>query len=609
MRFILLLTLPLFLLSCKRPNGNFYNSYPKVKEVVAEFDKRFQLPADEKTYLELAKKPKGWFIVRRTKADQKIFAEYLFWNSATKHYENPTNIKGPSTNTVSLANENLSGALRSSYQFDHQIYFGYDAWADDIIADLEGADLNDTLTESLARAYDNKGMQLVHPLNNNKSEGIKSISKAEEFTAWCDKEISAYQKIQKLNPEYQTLIGNVGLKLANTYMYAWSELNLAGHQDLAKTYLHDNIYDEITLDFAKNFLNSADQNGIIFTGGDNDTYPLWYAQEKLGIRKDVAVINTSLANLPEWIAMWNKNYNLGLKISSKTYSDSLSAAVYFMESSTSSPVSFSDLISGMENKSQAFYTHSSAAVPMFVCPNKFLMLNQENDSLSLNANYKSSQYLLRSDLMLLDVIYSNYGKRSVYFCNTNANYGTRESLSDNLINEGMLDKISADAKYKGTRSNGEFFNAELLNKNLNTNYVYGIKADTKSNNNLIQNYFILFNSLVQIQLENHDSAAAKETLNSMSAKLFPESAASENLRIFIAERFLELGEKAKGESLFRSAIAIMRKNMQAQNEDYDAETYTRWLEYIATFSETYNLPAVREDASKLRDEIAKDMVK
>ncbi|MEX2182785.1 MAG: DUF2723 domain-containing protein [Gemmatimonadaceae bacterium] len=54
-----------------------------------------------------------------------------------------------------------------------------------------------------------------------------------------------------------------------------------------------------TADFAIDMLNSVEPYGILVTVGDNDTFPLWYAQSVLGVRRDVTIANTSLLNT-EW---------------------------------------------------------------------------------------------------------------------------------------------------------------------------------------------------------------------------------------------------------------------------------------------------------------------
>lgn len=64
---------------------------------------------------------------------------------------------------------------------------------------------------------------------------------------------------------------------------------------------HDRSKKNLALNTARNVLNSCAPNAILFTYGDNDTYPVWYAQEIEGIRPDVRIINTSLLGIDWYI--------------------------------------------------------------------------------------------------------------------------------------------------------------------------------------------------------------------------------------------------------------------------------------------------------------------
>ncbi len=222
---------------------------------------------------------------------------------------------------------------------------------------------------------------------------------------------------------------------------------------------HDRSNRYTAIAMAKNYLNSCEPNAILFTIGDNDTFPLWYAQEIEKVRTDIKIVNTSLF-MTDWYIdqMKMKSYQSeGLPISFKHdqyVGDNLDYAVHQEQTKNrwdiKSLIQFiaSDdpkTILEMQNGQKIhFYPTNKVRIPIdknVIIQNK-VVDPKYNDSIVPFIDIEiKGQALYKNRLMMLDVIANNNWKRPIYF--TGGSFGDDDYLwmKDFLQLDGMVYKL------------------------------------------------------------------------------------------------------------------------------------------------------------------------
>ncbi|MCB0510265.1 MAG: hypothetical protein KDC82_05845, partial [Bacteroidetes bacterium] len=186
-------------------------------------------------------------------------------------------------------------------------------------------------------------------------------------------------------------------------------------------------------DFASNYLESCEPNAIIFTQGDNDTYPLWYAQEVEGVRTDIRVVNLSLLGVDWYINQLRYKMNDAEPIKLSFTPDMLSGGkrdvVQYVQNPKLDPAKYYDAQQIMQFIAKddpqfeamykvAYYLPSKKlSFPIDKSKAQAVNLVEANDSTSLDAINldltKTSLY--KYDLLTLDIVANNINERPIYF--------------------------------------------------------------------------------------------------------------------------------------------------------------------------------------------------
>ncbi len=242
-----------------------------------------------------------------------------------------------------------------------------------------------------------------------------------------------FKRVIEISPNYngkQFVVGPYS-KLQNEWASLAFKYLFDGKVDSAKwafeTGQADGGFFPAIMEYNKNIMASCKPNAILFTNGDNDTYPMWFLQFIDGYRQDITVINLSLLNIPWYIKQLKNNYLTGTNNLKLNLSDE-----------------------EIDELSVKLWKEKKVTVPV----NDPLI---KKGKIEWNVEPTIEGKAIRvQDIMVMEILETNNWERPIYFSTTVSKIN-KIGLKEYLSLEGLVYKIETHKQY---------INPEQLKNNL-----------------------------------------------------------------------------------------------------------------------------------------------
>jgi hypothetical protein len=331
-------------------------------------------------------------------------------------------------------------------------------------------------------------------------------------------------------------------------------------------------------DIGKNYLKSVAPDAILFTYGDNDSFPLWYVQDVEGFRTDVRVSNLSYIQAGWYIEMMRQK-----AYESDPLPFSLTADKYIegkrnqlpVENRVEKAVNLKDVVdfAGMDDKKAQIDMSGRGDYLNYLPVNKFII---DVDPVTVLSNGTVKEYFkdsllspmiweysegdaYKGDLAIMDLLSHNNWKRPVYFSTTvpSTQY---KGLEKFFVQEGLGYRIVPVRTGKAEMGEFGMIDPVVMYDNLMNKFTWGNAADPsvyldENNRRMFSNFRRLFGNLGRKLLAVGDTAKAVEVahrgLEIVPAKKLPNDFFS----IGLAETLISCGHKDEGEKLLNDIVS------------------------------------------------------
>jgi len=386
-------------------------------------------------------------------------------------------------------------------------------------------------------------------------------------------------------------------------------------------------------DFAVNYLNSCAPNAILITNGDNDTFPLWYAQEVEGIRTDVRVVNFMLSS-GDWYVhqLMRKIYDseaLPFTLSYDQYNKGINEVCAY-SGQLQERVELQDLIDLIASDDPASRFQSGSR-SIAIYPTKKVRITLDSSSIVKNGIVPAymadkvvgavewdikSNYLYKNDLMLLDFLAKNKFERPIYFVSPSS-MSDAVDVDKYCYQEGFIYRfmpVKPDERdfVKGVGSVNSIASYDILmNKckwgNLNQPGVY---VDRESYRNTMMPKQDFARLARKLTLENKMDSAVK--VSDYVQKIFPDNKIHfDYYMIQFVDVYYKAGAFDKGNKLANRLFEIYQQNTDYYlslnpefrgNYDEDLNEAYGFFNSMKQIADQYNQKAISQRVDKFMNE-------